>query len=58
MTEDLVAGLIIGAFVATVAALAVVKVAEIHRKTKRTLARWGRTRVALTQTARRRKGRR
>lgn len=58
MTEDLIAGLIVGASVASVVALAVVKVAEIHRKAKRTLARWGRTRVALTQTTRRRKGRR
>jgi len=58
MSEEMAVGLILGVIAAGAVGLAALKLAELHRKTKRTLARWRRTRLAVTQTARRKGGRR
>ncbi|WP_155988948.1 hypothetical protein [Nocardiopsis sp. CNT312] len=55
MSEDLLAGLVFGATVAVITVLALLKVAELVRKVKRTARRWGRTRLVFSQTSRRRR---
>lgn len=53
-TEDLVAvaigaGLLVGLLI-----LGALRVAAVYRRTRATLRRWGRTRLVITQAARRR----
>ena len=54
MEQDLLAGLIIGALVVAVLALAAIKAAKAYRRTKSTWRRGGRTRLVITQDPKKR----
>lgn len=54
-TEDLVAVAIGTALVVVLLVIAALRVAAGYRRTRATLRRWGRTRLTVTQTPRRRK---
>lgn len=57
-TEDLVAVAIGSALVVLLLVIGALKVAAAYRRTRATLRRWGRTRLVITQAARRRARRR
>jgi hypothetical protein len=54
VSEDLLAGLVMGALVVAALAVVAVKAAKTYRKTRVTVRRWSRTRLVLTQAPRRR----
>lgn len=59
MSQDVIAGLIIGSLAAAVAAYLLVKALKTYRKARSTARRWARTRLVITQAPRRRvRGRR
>lgn len=57
MTPDLLPIVIATAVVVLLLVLGALRVAAGYRKVRTTMRRWGRTRVVVTQAARRRKGR-
>lgn len=57
-TEDLVAVAIGTALVVLLLVLGALRAAAAYRRTRATLRRWGRTRLVITQSARRRRARR
>lgn len=57
MTADLLPAVTITALVVVLLVLGALRVATGYRKARRTIRRWGRTRLVLTQTSTR-KGRR
>lgn len=59
MTEDVVAGLIIGSLTAAIAVYTLFRAVKAYRRARSTARRWARTRLVLTQAPRRRtRGRR
>lgn len=56
MTEDMFVAALAGGTVIAILGIALIKLLEIARKVRRTVRRWGRTRLTVTQAARRRKG--
>ncbi|MFC3997959.1 hypothetical protein ACFOVU_18640 [Nocardiopsis sediminis] len=53
IAESTIAAAIVGGIVVALIGLALLKLAEFHRKVRSRLRRWGRTRVVLTQAPRR-----
>ena len=58
MSPDLLPAVILTAVVVLLLVLGALKVAAGYRRTRATLRRWGRTRLIITQAARRRRARR
>lgn len=58
MTEEMFAAACAGAAVTVVVGLALLKATEVVHKVRRTVRRWGRTRLTVTNTTRRVRGRR
>ncbi|MFE6387654.1 hypothetical protein [Nocardiopsis dassonvillei] len=55
MTEQTIAAALAGATVAALVGFALLKITEVVRKVRRIFRRWGRTRLILAQTTRRRR---